>query len=95
MQVELKEARSAAGERVRGEFWVWSSDWVKIREKLGAVEGLMERLRRAGGTTFTMEQGLEMVNTMGKWSELAIGKTSSTEVVRPNDKTRSKVWPLS
>ena len=50
------------------------------------------RARRAGGGGLVTGQGIEVVNKIGKWSEMhGIGKTSTTEVVRPDDKTRSKI----
>ena len=39
---------------------------------------------------------MEVVKIMGKWSVMqGIGNTSTTDVVRPRDKTRSSVWPFS
>ena len=44
-----------------------------------------------------VEPGIEVVNMMGKWSEMCggAGKTSVTEMVMPCDRRRSSVCPFS
>ena len=96
MYKELKVLRSASAVGIPASVWGIKTVLLKVREKREAVRGFIVRIRRAGAQGLIFEQGIEVVNKIGEWSEMhGMENTSVTETVTPSDNTRSSVWPFS